>query len=256
MAGPALWKGSIRFRDVDIPVKLYTAVKQEQIHFHLLHRRDRVKLRLRMICAYEKLPVPEEEQARGFEIEKRKYLIVNPEELEGTAPASSRTIEVHEFVATGQIDPLFLGHVYYLEPEGPGKGYLALRGGLSEMHAAGICTWTMRKRSYLGALMSAGKMLRLCTLRYADEVMPAGSLDLPEIPLSEKELKIGSELINHLAAPFEPGKFRNEHLEKLRALIEKKARGGKITLLRPRSLKPTPSDELLKALEAGLKKVA
>jgi DNA end-binding protein Ku len=114
----------------------------------------------------------------------------------------------------------------------------------------------MRKRSYLGALRAHGKMLRLNTLRYADEVIPVKSLGLQDVPLSEKELKIGSELIEKLTAPFEPRKFENEHQKKLRDMIGKKARGEKIAILPPRRLKPTESDELLHVLEASLKKAA
>jgi DNA end-binding protein Ku len=136
------------------------------------------------------------------------------------------------------------------------KGYDALVGALKEMEVAGICTWAMRKRYYLGALQTGGKILRLTTLRYADEVISLKSLGLPDIPLSEKELKIGNDLINRLTAPFQPQKFENEHQKKLQSLIEKKARGEKIAVLHPRRLKPTASDKLLQALEASLKKVA
>jgi DNA end-binding protein Ku len=258
MAGGTIWKGSIHFGDTDVPVKLHAAVKEERIQFHLLHRRDQVKLHQQMICAYEKKPVPKEAQTKGFEVEDGKYILVDPAELEQTVPESSRTIEVHEFVKTEQIDPVFLEHVYYLEPDMDmhSEGYNALVGALQEMDAAGICTWTMRKRSYHGALQASGKILRLNTLRYADEVISAKALDLPEIPVSEKELKIGSELISQLTAPFQPQKFENEHQKRLQKLIEKKARGEKIVVLRPRLLKPTASDELLQALEASLKKVA
>ena len=124
------------------------------------------------------------------------------------------------------------------------------------MEAAGICTWTMRKRSYLGALQASGKLLRLQTLRYADEVISVKSLDLQKFSLSEKELQIGSDLINQLTVPFEPQKFANEHQQKLQNLIDKKARGEKIALLRPRPMKRTAPNKLLQALEASLKKVA
>ena len=86
--------------DVDVPVKLHTAVKEERIQFHLLHKRDHVKLHQQMICAYEKVPVPVEEQAKGFEVEEGKYILVDPAELEQTEPEDSRMIEVHEFVKT------------------------------------------------------------------------------------------------------------------------------------------------------------
>jgi DNA end-binding protein Ku len=212
-----------------------------------------------MICAYDKQPVPAEEQTKGFEVEDGKYIIVDPEELEQTVPEGNRMIEVHEFVKTEQIDPLFVDRVYYLEPDSTniqGKGYGALAKALKEMAVEGICTWTMRKRSYFGALQASGKVLRLNTLRYADEVVPVKSLDLRDAPLSEKELKIGSELIKQLTAPFEPQKFENEHQKKLQDMIEKKARGEQIAVLTPRRLKPTESDNLLEVLEASLKKVA
>lgn len=258
MAGGTIWKGYIHFGDTDVPVKLHAAVKEERIQFHLLHRRDHVKLHQQMICAYEKIPVPTEAQTKGFEVEEGKYIIVDPEELEQTTPESSRMIEVHEFVKTEQIDPVFLDRVYYLGPDSDiySEGYNALVGALQEMDAEGICTWTMRKRSYLGALQVSGKILRLNTLRYADEVISVKSLGLQEIPVSEKELKIGSDLINQLTSPFQPQKFENEHQKMLQKLIEKKARGEKIAVLRPRLLKPTASDKLLQALEASLKKVA
>ena len=256
MAGGTIWKGTIHFEDTDVPVKLHAAIKEERIQFHLLHKRDQVRLRQQMICAYEKKPVPVEAQTKGFEVEKGKYIIVDPAELEQTAPESSRMIEVHEFVKTEQIDPIFLDRVYYLEPDTFLGGYNELVEALNEMGVEGICTWTMRKRSYLGALQASGKILRLNTLRYADELISVNSLGLQEIPVSEKELKIGSDLINQLTVPFQPQKFANEHQKKLQNLIDRKARGEKIALLRPRRLKPTAPDKLLQALEASLKKVA
>jgi DNA end-binding protein Ku len=256
VAGRSIWKGYIHFGDTEVPVKLHTAVREDRIQFHLLHRRDGVKLQQQMICAYEKVPVPPAEQAKGFELEERKYLLVDPAELEQSEPESSRMIEVHEFVQSGQIDPIFLERVYYLEPETPAGGYNALAGALQEMEVAGICTWTMRRRSYLGALQARGKSLRLHTLRYADEVISVQSLDLGKFSFSEKELEIGSELINRLTVPFEPQKFANEHQQKLQNLLDQKARGEKIALLPPRRLQPTAPGKLLEALEASLKKVA
>lgn len=256
MAGRAIWKGYIHFRGVEVPVKLHTAVKKEQIQFHLLHKHDHVKLKQQMLCAYEKVPVPVEEQARGFELEDGKYILVDPEELEQTEPEDSRMIEVREFVNTEEIDPLFLERVYYLEPEKTSAGYDSLLEAMREMGVIGVCTWTMRKRSYIGALEASEKTLRLHTLRYSDEVISVKSLELPDIALSEKELKIGSDLIYQMTAPFQPQKFENEHQKKLQTLIDKKARGEKIAILHPKRLKPTSSDKLLQTLEASLKRVA
>ncbi len=161
MAGGTIWKGYIHFGDTEVPVKLHPAVKEDRMQFHLLHRRDRVKLHQQMICAYEKVPVPAAEQAKGFEVEEGKYHPRRPRGARADRTRSSRMIEVQEFVQTGQIDPIFLERVYYLEPDTLSPGYTALVAALQEMQVAGICTWTMRKRSYLGALQASGKILRL-----------------------------------------------------------------------------------------------
>jgi DNA end-binding protein Ku len=259
MAGATIWKGYIHFGDTDVAVKLHSAVREERIQFHLLHTRDQVRLRQQMVCALEKQPVPAEEQSKGFEVEEGKYLIMDPEELEQAVPESNRMIEIREFVKSEQIDPIFVDRVYYLEPDNTGiqgKGYGALVRALKDMDVEGICTWTMRKRSYFGALQASGKILRLKTLRYADEVIPAASLGLQDTALLEKELKIGVELIKQLSSPFEPQKFVNEHQKKLQEMIEKKARGENIAVLPPRRLQPTEADNLLQVLEASLKKAA
>jgi DNA end-binding protein Ku len=256
MASGTIWKGIIHFGETDIPVKLHTAVREERIQFHLLHEPDLARLRQQLICALEKRPVSADEQSRGFEAGEGRYILLDPEELEQTVPESDRRIEVHEFVKTSRIDPHFLDRVYYLEPDVQAKGYAPLAEALKELDAAGICTWTMRKRSYFGALQASGKVLRLNTLRYADEVVSVRSLDLQSAPLTDKELAIGSELIEKLTAPFEPRKYENEHQRKLQAMIDKKARGENIVVLSPRRLKPTEPDNLLQVLEASLKKVA
>jgi len=259
MAGTTIWKGFIHFKETDVAVKLHSTVREERIRFNLLHNSDQARLRQQMICAYENQPVPAEEQIKGFEIEEGKYLLIDPEELEQALPEKNRLIEVHEFVNADQVPRQFVERVYALEPDSASpqaRGYGSLVKALSGMGVVGICTWTMRKRSYFGALQAAGSVLLLSTLRYADEVVPAASLGLRTAALSERELAIGSELIEKMTAAFEPGKFVNEHEGKLRAMIDKKARGDKIAILAPRRLKPTGPDDLLATLAESLKKAA
>lgn len=207
-----------------------------------------------MICAYDKKPVSSDHQEKGYRVDERKYVLIGPEELEQTEPKPSRTIEVHEFVKTDAIDPIFMGATYYLEPAAPGKGFGALAAALLEMESQGICTWAMRKRAHLGALRSDGKALRLTVLRYADEVRPAKSLNLESFSLSEKELKIAGELIDKLTVHFQPGKYADEHQKKLRALIERKARGETVKVIKPKHLNATVPDKLLQVLEESLQK--
>jgi DNA end-binding protein Ku len=251
-----IWIGNILFGDISVPVKLHTAVSQNRVQFHLLHKTDRVKLHQQMICKFDKAPVPAEEQVKGFQVDERRYILIGPDELEQIEPESSRSIDVHEFVKADEIDPVFIEHVYYLEPDGSNKSYSALAAGLKEMDAQGVCTWVMRKRAHFGAIQSAGKFLRLNVLRYTDEIVAAKSLGLEAFELSEKEVSIGSELIKKLTVKFQPEKYINEHQKKLREMIEKKALGHKIALFTPKHLKPTTPDKLLELLEKSLKRAA
>jgi DNA end-binding protein Ku len=251
-----LWMGNIQFGEIIVPVRLHTAVSQNRVQFHLLHKTDRVKLRQQMICKFDKAPVPTEEQAKGFLVDERRYILIEPDELEQIEPESSRIIDVHEFVKANEIDPVFIERVYYLEPETSEKNYRALAGALKDLDAQGVCTWVMRKRAHFGAIQSTGNTLRLNVLRYTDEIVQAKSLGLESFELSEKEVSIGSELINKLTVKFKPEKYENEHQKKLRDMIEKKSFGHKIALFTPKHLKPTTSGKLLDALEKSLEKVA
>ncbi|MGV8056570.1 MAG: Ku protein [Smithellaceae bacterium] len=256
MAGRAIWKGNIHFGVIDVPVKLHVSTKEERIQFHLLHKSDHTRLQQQMVCTYEKTPVPREDQIRGFKLDDGRYLLIEHDELEQAEPEDSRAIEVHEFVKSAAIDPVFISRSYYLTPDTKAKEYRALAAAIDGMGLSGICTWTMRKHPYLGSLQMQENILLLSTLRFADEVIPVADLELQKIPLSEKELQIGHDLIDRMTAPFQPQKFADEHQKKLQTLIDKKVRGKKIRILRPRHLKPTASDKLLEALEASLKKVA
>jgi len=255
----AIWKGSIAVGAVAVPVRLHPAVREQRIQFNLLHKRDLVKLKRQMVCSLDGAPVPPEDQARGFELEGGRYILVDPAELEKTEPEASRAIEVHEFVPVSDIDPIWLERGYSLEPgdeeERKTSMYRALADVLAEERLAGICTWAMRKRAYVGALVSAGRALRLNVLRHSGEVIEAARPALGEA-LSERELAVGIELINHMAGSFNPEQFENRHEERLRGLLDRKARGQKIRLVRPRRKAATEPDRLLATLEASLKKVA
>jgi DNA end-binding protein Ku len=260
-SGHAIWNGSISFGRFAVLVKLHAAVWERRIQFHLLHRRDLVKLKRMMVCSLDGTPVPPEEQAKGFELEGGKYVLIDPAELEKVDPQANRAIEVREFVPAGDIDPIFLERSYFLEPGEGGTSktanvYPALAAALEELRLAGICIWTMRKRSYLGALVSSDGLLRLNTLRYAGEVVNAARLKQAGEPLSARELAVGSELIDHMTGSFKPEQFKDTHQERLRELIGRKARGQKIRTVQPKRKAATEPSRLLSVLEASLKKVA
>jgi DNA end-binding protein Ku len=280
----AIWNGCISFGSFAVVVKLHPAVRDKRIKFNLLHKRDLIRLQRQLVCSLEGAPVPPEDQARGFELEGGKYILVDPADLEATEPEASRAIEVHEFVPVADIDPVFLERSYFLEP---GEGdrekaglrdqepkaksqdadadavrldraspvYAALVAALEEERLAGICTWTMRRRAYFGALVPDGRLLRLHTLRFPGEIIKASRPAAGEA-LSDRELAVGAELINHMSGSFKPEQFENSHEKRLQELINRKARGQQIHLVQSRRKAATAPNRLLAVLEASLKKVA
>jgi len=270
----AIWTGTVSFGSIAFPVRLRPAVRERRVQFNLLHKSDLVRLKRQMVCSLEGAPVPPEDQARGFELEGGRYILVDPAELEKAEPEASRAIAVHEFVGVAEIDPVYFERGYYLEPaEDAGKTgdspparllrtqrgsvsvFPELAAVLEEERLAGICTWVMRKRAYVGAILSAGGVLRLNVIRHPGEVIKvarpaAGSA------LSDRELAVGSELINQMTGKFQPEKFTNSHQQRLRQLIERKSHGQKIRLVTPKRRAATEPDKLLSVLEASLRKVA
>lgn len=256
MAGSALWKGVIRAGGLSVAVKLHSAVKSRRVGFHLLHAADNERLRQQLVCASEGVPVPAGEQVHGFEVEEGRYVLFDAAELEELAESASRDISVHEFVPSAGVDTFYREHLYMLEPDGALAGYAELLEALRERAAAGICTWTMRGRAHFGALEAGRERLRLHVLRHADEVIGAGALGLREIPVTERELRIGRELVRQMSAGFLPEHYSDEHRERLLKMIAKKARGEKVAVMRPKKNAPTSPDRLLEVLEASLAKVS
>lgn len=248
----AIWKGVLSFAVVSVPVKLYTAVRPARVAFHLLHDEDRTRLRQQMVCPLEEAPVPGEHAIKGFAVDEERYVLVTPEELAALEPESSRTIDVQEFVPAVEIDPRYYDRPYYLGPDDGGGKYAALAQSLERSGRVGICRWTMRKRSYIGALKPRDGLLRLVTLRYAEEVVPVESLTVPEARLDEREIRTARYLMDSLAASFKPEAYQDEFQARLRDLIARKARGEEIRPKRARAPKATGSDQLLKALEASV----
>lgn len=256
MEGRALWKGVVRAGAIAFAVKLNSAVRSRRVGFHLLHAADNERLHQQLVCASEGVPVPAGEQVHGFEVGEGRYVLFETAELEELAESASRDISVHEFVPSAGIDPFYRERLYSLEPDGALAGYAELLEALRERAAAGICTWTMRGRSHLGALEAGRERLRLHVLRHADEVIGAGALGLREIPVTERELRIGRELVRQMSAGFLPERYSDEHRERLLNMIAKKTRGEKVAVMRPKKTAPTSPDRLLEVLQASLAKVS
>ena len=254
MAGRPIFKAIVEIDDTRVPVKLYTAARNERVSFRLLHRKDKVRLEQRMYCSEEHEPVERDERVRGYEVAKGQYVILDREAIGEAQPQGDRRIEVMHFVDPTEIDPRFYDRPYYLGPDGAPNDHALLVRALAEAGRAGICRWTMRRRSYVGLLTPLDDLLLLTTLRYAHELVPVDSLELKHPEVTKKELGTAVGLIRELASDFDPSRYRNEHQQRLMYFIEQKAKGKKPKTRPPKRRKPTRPSQLQRALEKSLER--
>lgn len=253
MAARAIWKGVLRFGDLSVPVKFYSAVEDRSVHFRLLHAEDGVPVKQRMVDPATGDAVPREEVRRGLEVEDGVYVVFSDEELDELEPDDSRDIEVTRFVPSGAVDPRWYDRPYYLEPDGDPEAYFALVDALEDAGREGIARWVMRKKRYRGALRVREGYLAMLTVRSAQRVVDASELESPEGREAEpQELELAEQLVGALAGPFEPERYENEYRDRVLELIRAKARGETIELEEAR---PPEREEgsLREALEASVR---
>jgi len=231
MAARSIWTGSITFGLVNIPVKLFVAVREKNIAFHMLHDQDHVRLQRRMICPSDGKEVHAEHTVKGYEVSPGEYVVVKESELEAAAPKKSKTIEMEDFVDLDQIDPVYFDRPYYVVPQEQGvKAYRLLVEAMEKSKRVGIARFVMRNKEYLCALRPQEGALILETMHFSDEVIPVADVDgVPHKAKSdERELKMASQLIESLSTKFRPEKYHDTYREAVRAIIEKKAEGEEI----------------------------
>ena len=255
MGRRAMWKGVVSFRKIRVPVKMYAAVESTGISFHLLHAKDHVRLRQQMVCGLENEPVPSEEIVKGLEVDENEYVLLEPDDLAELEPEMDRSIAVTSFVDTEEVDPRYFDRPYHLGPDGDATGYASLVEALGSSGRLGICHWSFRKRFYNGALGARDGVLELVTLRLGDEVVETKTLDLPEVGLTQKELKTATYLVEELTGTFDPTQYRDDFQKELLKLIETKAKGGKVSRRKVKEPKATDSKSLSALLEASLDEV-
>ncbi len=230
MPARAIWSGALTFGLVNIPVKLFTAVHQKEVHFNMLHDADGARIQLKRFCSAEGKEVPYEHVVKGFEVSPGRYVTVTREELEAYDPKATRTVEIHDFVDLAEIDPVFFESTYYLVPDrGAAKAYRLLGEAMRKAGKVAIATAVLRTRESLCCVRPSGDALALSTMNRADEVTPTSSLELPDASApSERELQMAEQLVASLTGPFEPERYPDLRRERVLELIEKKAEGQAI----------------------------
>lgn len=228
MTARAIWKGELKLDSTKVPVKLYAAVKDQTVRFHILEERSKTRVKQHMINPGNGEEVTNEEIQKGFEVAPGKFVIVNDKELEGLEPKAAREIEIKQFVSPTAIAPEYYDRPYYLGPDGNETAYFALAAALRNQNREGVARWVMRKQSYVGAIRAEGDHLMLFTLRSPEEVLSAKDLPRPggRAP-DKKELGMAKQLIELLRGEFNPADYKDEYRQRVMEFVEQKAKGHK-----------------------------
>src|SRR5690242_2943273 len=252
-----IWSGSINFGLVTIPVKLFTAVREQNIHFRSLHDQDMVPLKMKLVCpAHHDKEIHREHIIKGYEVAKDQFVVIRQEEIEAAAPKSTKSIEIQDFVDLDEIDPLFFDRPYYVAPKPEGaKPYKLLLEAMEKSGKVGIAKVVMFRKEYLCALRPLDGALCLETMHFDDEVVPAENVAALEVhaKVDDRELKMATHLIDSLTTKFDAGRYRDEYREKVMELIERKAAGEEIVNRPEAEPRETRGGrDLVAALEASL----
>jgi DNA end-binding protein Ku len=254
----AIWTGTISFGLVTVPVKLYSAVNRKTVRFHQLNRSTGSRIAMRRVDPSTEDEVPYEEIVKGYELSPDRYVVVEPNELEALQPEKGRTIDILDFVDLAEIDPVYYDHQYYLAPgTGGAKPYKLLLEAMHETGKVGIATVVIRAKEQLVAVRPLAQgVLGMATMVFADEIVEPARIDelteLEQVDVNDRELAIAEQLVESLAADFDPTRYRDSYREEVLSLIERKAAGEEIAVQPPVEEAQAPAPDLMAALKASL----
>ncbi|NLM75039.1 MAG: Ku protein [Clostridiaceae bacterium] len=251
-----MWKGSISFGLVNIPVNMFAATEDRDVRFKYLHKKCKTPVKNQRICPTCNEKITSEDIVRGYEYEPGQFVVIEKEDLEAIKPRSAKTIEIMDFVKLSEIDPIFFDKSYYLAPQDTGgsKAYNLLRQAMKDTGRIAVSRITIRDKQSLAVLRVYNNVLVLETIFFPDEVRSISQV--PGIPQNletdARELDMAKQLIENLTSEFDPEKYRDEYREELLEMIRKKAEGKEIV-----SAPDAPQRnviDLMAALQASLDK--
>jgi len=224
----AIWSGAINFGLVTIPVKLFSAVKSDELSFNMLHAKDEGRIKYERICSVDGKPVPWDEIVKGYEVEKGQYIVLTDDDFAKVNPVATQSVDILEFVNLDTINPMYFDKPYYLEPSKQGRhAYALLREALNHAKKVAIARVVIRTKEYIAAVRPTGDALVLELMHWASETIEASTLDLPgSEKLPEAEMNMAKLLIDTMSVDaFEPEKFTNRYRDELLAMIDARASG-------------------------------
>ena len=255
MAARAIWKANLKVGSESLPVKLYSAVQDQTVHFHILESKTQTRVKQHMVNPETESEEPKDTLKKGYEVDRGQFVLLEDGDLTSIEPPASRDIDVEAFIPAGKISHQWYDRPYYLGPDGDSDSYFALAEALTARKREGFATWVMRKKSYIGSLQAADGYLVLATLRHSDEVLSARDLPQPSgRALDPREIKMAQQLIEVLEGDFRPEEFRDEYRDRVMNYIESKAKGKKPKLVKISERRPSEAS-LTDVLAASLKAV-
>jgi DNA end-binding protein Ku len=247
----AIWTGSLAFGLVNVPVGLYSATEDKTVHFYQFEAGTSDRIRYKRVNERTGREVDYGRIVKGYEVRKGNFVMITDEELEAVEPGRSRTIDITDFVDLDEIDPIYFQKTYYLAPQGDGAdhSYMLLREAMAATNKAGIATFVMRGKQYLGAVRAAEDVLMLETMFFADEIRDPGS-ELESLPTgiaaASRELAVAKQLIESMGTEWQPQNYRDSYRERVEDLIERKCNGEEIVA----EGEPPQEDNLVDLMEA------
>ncbi len=227
----AIWSGSINFGLVTIPVKLFTAVKTDELSFNMLHAKDEGRIKYERVCSVDGKPVPWDEIVKGYEYEKGEYVVLTDEDFKKVNPEATQSVDILEFVELDKINPMYFDKPYYLEPTKQGRhAYALLRETLEHTNRVAIARVVIRTKEYIAAVKPIDGALVLELMHWASEIVGADTLEIPSREkLPEKEMQMARMLVDTMSVDeFEPEKFTNNYHDELLTMIEARANGKEL----------------------------
>ena len=247
----AMWKGTIELGKLQVGFKLYSAIEDRTVHFHLLHQKDHAPVKQHIVRKDTGKEVAKEDMRKAFALSKDTAVMLQPEDLEKLVPPESREIQLCRFVPKAVLGDQWYDRPYYLGPDGDEDSYFALAQAIERKKLIGIARWVMRKKRYVGALSALDGYLTLSTLRRADQVLSFSRVEPATTAApSANELKLGEQLVSSIEAEFDPQLWQNEYRQRLCKMIEAKAQGKKLEPIRRK--KKAPQASLADSLRASI----
>jgi DNA end-binding protein Ku len=248
----SVWSGYLTFGLISMPIRLFSGARSSGISFNMLHRDDLQRVKQQYYCPADNRVVERSEIVKGFEYRKDEYVVIDPEEIKKIEPKTAKTMEILEFVKAGEVDPVYFESSYYLLPEEAGRRpYALLTKALEESEYVAIAKLTMHNREYTVFLRPHEGGMMLHTMYYEEEVKKVEGFGAPDVELKDSEVKVAHQLIEALAAKWEPEKFHDDFQENLKKLIQTKLEGGEVAEVeQPKKLAPVV--DLMAALKASL----